>query len=66
MSIGFVKVLCGILVIIIIMADEEASRGRHERNFKCLNSICIIHFTNSFRALIFFFPLCPASEAPKQ
>lgn len=60
-------VACGILVIIITMADEEASWGRHERNFKWLNSVCIIHFTNSFRAFIFFFfSLCPAFEAPKQ
>lgn len=41
----------GILVIIIIIPDEEASWGRYERNFKWLNSICIIHFANNFRAL---------------
>ena len=40
----------GILVVIIITSDEEASCGRYERNFKWLNSIYIIHFTNGFRA----------------
>ena len=45
----------GTLVIIIIMSDEEASWGRYERNFKWLNSIYIIHFTNGFRALFFPF-----------
>lgn len=45
----------GILVIIIITSDEEASWGRYEGNFKWLNSIYIIHFTNGFGALFFFF-----------
>lgn len=45
-------VSCGItVIIIIIMSNEEADGGRHERNFKWLNSICIIHFTNRFRTL---------------
>lgn len=56
----------GILVIIIIISDEEASWGRYERNFKWLNSICIIHFANNFRALKKkMFSLGCAFDAPK-